>query len=65
MELSILYNLVSSLYMYTFINIHTYIHTYIHIYIYIYTNTLYYVYYIPKLSVIVMFELGLFISESN
>ena len=63
MELSILYNLVSSLYMYTFINIHTYIHTYI--YIYIYTNTLYYVYYIPKLSIMVMFELGLFISESN
>ena len=63
MELNILYNLVSSLYMYTFINIHTYIHTYI--YIYIYTNTLYYVYYIPKLSIIVMFELGLFISESN
>ena len=63
MELNILYNLVSSSYMYTFINIHTYIHTYIYIYIYI--NTLYYVYYIPKLSIIVMFELGLFISESN
>ena len=30
MELSILYNLVSSLYMYTFINIHTYIYIYIH-----------------------------------
>ena len=40
MELSILYNLVSSLYMYTFINIHTYIHTYI----YIYTQTRYTMY---------------------
>ena len=31
MELNILYNLVSSSYMYAFINIHTYIHIYIYI----------------------------------